>query len=73
MKSKKIYVFKTSVKYKRQITIISKHINQITGVLEWNFDLEDCDNILRIVASHDIVKVVEEKLNSLDYICEELL
>lgn len=67
-----VYVFKTSVKYKKQIKEVSKGINQISEIEEWNFDLEDCDNILRVVSKSDVSKKVCKKLNSLNYICQEL-
>jgi hypothetical protein len=43
-----IYVLKTSVKYKKQVKIIAKEFDKITEIKKWNFDLEDCDKILRI-------------------------
>lgn len=67
-----IYVFRTSVKYKNQIKKTSNKINEINGIQDWNFDLEDCDNILRIEANKDITKKICRKLNSLNYTCEEL-
>ena len=43
-----IYVFKTSVKYKRELKIIAKEFKKLDDIHNWNFDLEDCDKILRI-------------------------
>ena len=60
-----IYIFRTSVKYKNQIKRISKKINEINGIEGWNFDLEDCDNILRIEANRDITKKICRKLTQL--------
>lgn len=67
-----IFIFRTSVKLKEEISDISNHIDQIDGILEWNFDLEDCDNILRIVANRDVVNEVCKKLNFLNYVCEDI-
>lgn len=67
-----VYVFKTSVKYKKQIKEIAVEIEQIHGIQEWNFDLEDCDHILRIVANLNISQKVCKKLNSLSYNCQEI-
>lgn len=67
-----VYIFKTSVKYKKQIKEISTEIELIKGIKEWNFDLEDCDNILRIEANSNISKKICKKLISLNYTCKEL-
>ena len=66
-----VYVFKTSVKYKKQIKELVVEIEQIQGIKEWSFDLNDCENILRIVATSDISQKVCQILNSLDYNCQE--
>ncbi|WP_445457279.1 hypothetical protein [Flavobacterium sp. HNIBRBA15423] len=67
-----VYVFKTSVKHKKQIKDISKNLNEINEIKKWNFDLEDCDNILRIVAETNITKTVCEIFDTLNYSCIEL-
>lgn len=67
-----IYVFKTSVKYKIQIKNLSNKINEIDGIIAWNFDLEDCDNILRIDSKIKVVKIVCKTMQSLGYTCIEL-
>ena len=67
-----VYVLKTSVKYKKQVKIIAKEFDKITEIKRWNFDLEDCDKILRIETTKKTLKIVCEILNSLNYICEEL-
>ncbi|NHN26267.1 hypothetical protein FIA58_011315 [Flavobacterium jejuense] len=67
-----VYVFKTSIQYKKQIKDISKNLNEINEIKKWNFDLEDCDNILRIVAETDITSSVYEIFDALNYSCIEL-
>lgn len=64
-----VYVFKTSVKDKKQVKGLSKNLNAIHEIKKWNFDLEDCDNILRIVAETDITKSICETLDTLNYSC----
>ena len=49
-----IYVFKTSVKTKRQVKKLKPPINKILPKEKWNFDLEDCDKILRIDSDENI-------------------
>lgn len=67
-----VYVFKTSIQYKKQIKAISKDLNEISAIKKWNFDLEDCDKILRIVADTDISDTICETLDALNYSCIEL-
>jgi hypothetical protein len=67
-----IYVFKTTVKSQNDITQLEPHLKKLIGKADWNFDLEDCDNILRVESevhnSHEIIKV----LQNLGFNCEEL-
>ena len=67
-----IYVFKTSVKTKTQVKKLQPHINKILPGEKWNFDLDDCDNILRIDSVKKIVVKITELLKSHQYHCEEL-
>jgi hypothetical protein len=67
-----VYIFKTSIKHKRQIKDISKNLNEINEIKKWNFDLEDCDNILRIVAETNITQTVYEIFDTLNHSCIEL-
>jgi hypothetical protein len=50
-----IFVFKTSVKTKRQIKILKPHIDKILSKAIWNFDLKDIDNVLRAESEENIV------------------
>lgn len=43
-----IYVFKTSVDSQIKLESASALLNQLLPESQWNFDLEDCDNILRV-------------------------
>jgi hypothetical protein len=67
-----IYVFKTSVNTKKQITKLKPHIDNMIPKAKWNFDLEDRDNILRIESNENIVLRITSLLESHDYNCEEL-
>lgn len=66
-----VYVFKTSVSSEdiRHINSILRSI--IPGWL-WNYDLEDCDKILRIKSDKDIVELVNFHLEIDGFHCEEL-
>ena len=67
-----VYVFKTSVKYKKQIKKVAQELNKMKEIQEWNFDLEDCDKILRIVARNLNSVLICNLLHSLGIYCEEL-
>ncbi len=67
-----IYVFKTSVKTKTQAGKLKPHIDKILPKAKWNFDLEDCDRILRIDSDENIVPEITGLLNTHKFFCEEL-
>ena len=67
-----IYVFKTSVKTKNQVKNLKPHINKALPNEKWNFDLQDCDKILRIDSKENIVPKITGLLNVHNFYCEEL-
>ena len=67
-----IFVFKTSVKTKMQVQQLQPHIDIIVPIATWNFDLQDCDKILRIDSEDDIVLNIIHLLKTHDFFCEEL-
>ena len=67
-----IYVFKTSVRNKKHIRQLSPFINNLLQQSKWNFDLADCDKILRIDSEENIVFKIIDLLNIHKFYCEEL-
>jgi len=67
-----IYVFKTSVQTKGQVKRLKPHLNGILPNEKWNFDLEDCDRILRIDSEENIVWKVIDLLTIHNFHCKEL-
>ena len=67
-----ILVFKTNIRYKKHISDLSRHIDNIEGVIKWNVDLDDVDKILRVEARDLSPRVVEHTLWQAGYVCEEL-
>jgi len=67
-----IYVFKTSVKTKKQVKQLKPAINKIMQPEQWNFDLQDCDHILRIDSEENIVLKITGLLNMHKFYCAEL-
>jgi hypothetical protein len=67
-----IFVFKTSVKYRKQSCYLINELVQNLNLINCTFDLEDCDKILRIESqskiSDDVIKIVRQY----NFICEEL-
>ena len=45
-----VYVFKTNVRYKKNINELARHLDTIADIKKWNVDLHDKDKILRIEA-----------------------
>ena len=67
-----IHVFKTSVKNKTQIKKLKPAFDSNFQEIKWNFDLEDCDKILRIESKKNIGKKVIRLLRSCHFDCFEL-
>lgn len=67
-----ILVFKTNLTI-NQIATIEHSLNIHPDIYKWNVDLQDCDNILRIVSNNMEPKVVENMLTKAGYFCEELV
>lgn len=53
-----IYVFKTSIDTKSKLELANTLLNELLPNAYWNFDLEDCDNILRIDSEAEINETV---------------
>jgi hypothetical protein len=67
-----IYVFKTSVKTKKDVRQLKPSLNELLKHGKWNFDLEDCDKILRIDSKTDITNCIISELKNYRFYCEEL-
>ncbi|CAZ96387.1 hypothetical protein Q4603_01980 [Zobellia galactanivorans] len=67
-----VLVFKTSVSKNKQVKRLKPLLTQLVEPIgRWNFDLEDCDNILRVETRQcpsSVVRLLEEQ----GYVCEEL-
>jgi hypothetical protein len=68
-----IEVFKTNVTQPATADKIISELNQLVPSAKVNFDLEDCDNILRIDAeSENLLPVITDYFQSTGYWCELL-
>ena len=64
-----IYVFKTSVDNQTKFESASVLLNQLLPESQWNFDLEDCDNILRVDSELNVAELLQ---NNTIFDCIEL-
>lgn len=64
-----IYVFKTSVDNQAKFESASALLNQLLPESQWNFDLEDCDNILRVDSELNVTALLQ---NNPVFDCTEL-
>ena len=70
---KTVLVFKTSVTSQSGIDRVKHLLNDLLHENErWNFDLEDCDRILRVEAFHIKPSKIEEQLKQAGFMCAEL-
>ena len=68
-----VLVFKTSVEKKKEVIQLSPLLDQLINPSgRWNFDLEDCDNILRVETPIIAPGLVINTLKERGYLCEEL-
>ena len=67
-----VLVFSTNVKEKRQVSKVTTLLTQVPSIAQWNFDLEDCDNILRIESNGLSPRYIESLLTRAGIYCQEL-
>ncbi|UWX55093.1 hypothetical protein NYZ99_00055 [Maribacter litopenaei] len=68
-----VLVFKTSVRKRGKVRYLAPYLNNlINGHGRWNFDLEDCDNILRVETKNTNAMDVSGLLQKHGFLCEEL-
>lgn len=70
---KPVLVFKTSVSKKKEVKHLRPVLNELLPKGDcWNFDLEDCDNILRVETHTLHPTLILNALQTRGYFCEEL-
>jgi hypothetical protein len=67
-----VLVFITNVKKPEQVSKIKPLLTAVPAILNWNIDLDDCDNILRIEAGDISPRDIELLLQRQGYNCREL-
>ena len=67
-----ILVFKTNLTDTKRISEVESLLDTHPHIVQWNVDLDDCDNVLRIVSRNIAAPEVENILLNAGYYCEEL-
>lgn len=67
-----VLVFRTSLRNQQNISRAGLHLKELPGIISWNVDLHDVDNVLRIESSGISPRIVETTLSGAGYFCEEL-
>lgn len=68
-----VLVFKTSVTGEKEVHRLRPLLNKLVNRNgRWNFDLEDCDNILRVETQSLPAPSISSLLQSNGFSCEEL-
>ncbi|MES2110833.1 MAG: hypothetical protein V4577_18900 [Bacteroidota bacterium] len=67
-----ILVFKTNVTSKKKVSMVAPLLTFFPGIRQWNFDLDDCDKVLRIEAAGLHPNSVELLLHKAGFNCKEL-
>ncbi|MBL7864854.1 MAG: hypothetical protein JNK10_08270 [Cyclobacteriaceae bacterium] len=65
-------VFITSVTSEAEVRKLAPGLNLLAGQGHWNFDLDDCDRILRVVSTSVEPARVIQLLADSGFQCEEL-
>ncbi len=70
---KEVLVFQTSVTNHQRVNQVKPLLDKLMHTGEkWNFDLEDCDCILRVEAIQVQAPVIIQSLNYAGFSCREL-
>ena len=67
-----IHVFKTSVSTEAEILKIKQALDDLVLPGKWNFDLDDCDKILRVESDTARASLVIRFMQEQHFVCEEL-
>ena len=67
-----IAVFETSVQNSQEAAQIHPVLAQISPTIRWNFDLQDCDRVLRVNCQPEPVGLVIGMVEEQGFACEEL-
>jgi len=67
-----ISIYKTDINTKSKLRKVKTVLNRILLNSKWNFDLEDCDKILRVESDKNCSAFLITELSKIGIYCEEL-
>ncbi len=67
-----IMVFKTNLRYKKDVRRVAPLMEQNERIVEWNVDRDDADHVLRIASSELEATEIIGLLTEAGYFCQEL-
>ncbi len=67
-----ILVYKTTVSNEHIVYNLKPYLDKLLSHSKWNFDLEDCDKILRVETKYPISQNIIDLLIEKGFLCEEL-
>ena len=68
-----ILIFKTNIRFKKDVKNIAQIINAIPTVAFWNVDRADIDKVLRVGSTSNDTEAIRNKIQYAGYCCEELV
>lgn len=67
-----VLVFATNVNTRQEIELLRSSLNLLPGIHRWNFDLDDCDRILRVETVLTRAETIKNILCNQGFSCMEL-
>lgn len=68
----RIFIFKTDIVDHQSYNKLAEFLNQLSDVVRWNLDMQDCDHVLRIESEKESIEYYVNAINNLSINCEEL-
>lgn len=72
MKADEVYIYKTTVRTKKAVGKLKGQLTSLLINCKWNFDLKDCDKILRVESRVNLSDSIIQLIKNNNYHCEEL-
>ena len=67
-----VLIFKTTIRFKKDVKNITPILNTEHSIIKWNVDRSDVDHILRIESFNNNINHIIKLMNNAGYACEEL-
>jgi hypothetical protein len=67
-----VLVFKTNLRFRTRVKQLAPILNAAGGIIRWNVDHADIDNVLRIETIQQSAEDIIRMVTGAGYLCEEL-